>query len=152
MITNSDIENIQSVWGEKIVRIGNCKDNKLEYENEAVKLLNELYNFENGPVLFKPTKASKNQFRLNFDSAKSYFIGGNSQFSEDNGFALNPWISVRFENSGVILNESHAFAMGNYFFKDESGIEVKVEYTFGYVKDKNGNIKINLHHSSLPFK
>jgi len=152
MITNSDIENIQTIWGEKIVRIGNCKDNKLEYENEAEKLLNELYDFENGPVLFKPTKASDKQFRLNFDSAKSYFIGGNSEFNEDNGFALNPWFSVRFENSGVILNESHAFAMGNYFFMDESGIEVKVEYTFGYVKDKNGNLKINLHHSSLPFK
>jgi hypothetical protein len=43
-------------------------------------------------------------------------------------------------------------AMGNYFFTDLSGIMVKVEYTFGYIRGNNGNLKINLHHSSLPFK
>ena len=42
-------------------------------------------------------------------------------------------------------------AMGNYFFTGPDGKEVKVEYTFGYVKDSAGNLKINLHHSSLPY-
>ena len=31
------------------------------------------------------------------------------------------------------------------------GQETKVEYTFGYVMDKDGNLRINLHHSSIPF-
>jgi len=43
-------------------------------------------------------------------------------------------------------------AMGNYFFTDSSGTAVKVEYTFGYIRGNNGNLKINLHHSSLPYK
>ena len=39
--------------------------------------------------------------------------------------------------------------MGNYFFTDTSGNEVKVEYTFGY-KLIDGNLKIDVHHSSFP--
>ena len=115
-------------------------------------MLNELYAFDLGDVLFKPTKAEKKQFRLEADGAKSYFIGGNIKFDEDKGFALQPWQSVKFENASVVLNETHALAMGNYFFTDLSGIMVKVEYTFGYIRGNNGNLKINLHHSSLPFK
>ena len=30
------------------------------------------------------------------------------------------------------------------------GDEVKVEYTFGYITDSEGNLRINLHHSSMP--
>lgn len=42
--------------------------------------------------------------------------------------------------------------MGNYYFTDaNTNKEIKVEYTFGYIKDKDGNLKINLHHSSLPY-
>jgi hypothetical protein len=39
----------------------------------------------------------------------------------------------------------------NYFFTPKEGKEVKVEYTFGYIKGKDGKLKINLHHSSLPY-
>jgi hypothetical protein len=70
---------------------------------------------------------------------------------EDSGFALQPWINVRFENASVILNEKTASAMGNYFFTEPNGNIVKVEYSFGYFLDSNGNLKINLHHSSLPY-
>jgi hypothetical protein len=41
--------------------------------------------------------------------------------------------------------------MGNYFFTEPNGNIVKVEYSFGYFLDSNGNLKINLHHSSLPY-
>ena len=36
-------------------------------------------------------------------------------------------------------------------FTDLSGNEAKVEYTFGY-KLIDGKLKIDLHHSSFPFK
>ena len=42
-------------------------------------------------------------------------------------------------------------AMGNYFFTDPEGAEVKVEYSFGYVLDGQGEVKIVLHHSSVPY-
>jgi hypothetical protein len=40
--------------------------------------------------------------------------------------------------------------MGNYYFTTPEGEEVKVEYTFGYILE-DGELLINLHHSSLPF-
>ena len=40
--------------------------------------------------------------------------------------------------------------MGNYFFTDPSGNEAKVEFTFGY-KLIDGQLKIDLHHSSFPY-
>ena len=84
--------------------------------------------------------------------ALSYFLGGkNSYCEEDDGFAMKPWVEVEFENSGFIFEENRALAMGNYFFKDTKGSRLKVEYTFGY-KLSNGELVIDLHHSSLPYK
>jgi hypothetical protein len=152
MIKLSEIEKIQSKWGNGIVKIGSLKSDRKACEKATIEMLNELYAFDLGDVLFKPTKAEKKQFRLELDGAKSYFVGGNIKFDEDKGFALLPWQSVKFENASVVLNKSHALAMGNYFFTDSSGIAVKVEYTFGYIRTNNGALKINLHHSSLPYK
>jgi hypothetical protein len=151
MISLKDVENIQKEWGDNLVKLGSLKGNFEACKNEAEKMINRLYGYKNGTVLFKPTKAKDNQFRLTFEGAKSYFIGENSNFLEDKGFALQPWISVRFENASVVLNENSALAMGNYFFTESDGNVVKVEYTFGYFLDSKEDLKINLHHSSLPY-
>ena len=152
MITKEEIHLAQKKWGDAIIKIGKLKNSKTQYEQITDELLNELYGFDYGEVLFKPTKASEKQFRFDLNAAWSYFIGGNQDFSEDLGFALNPWTNVRFENAGYNISEKFALAMGNYFFTDLDGNETKVEYTFGYFKDKDGSLKINLHHSSLPYK
>ena len=151
MITLNNIENVQKEWGDSLVKLGSLKSNKEACNNEADTLINKLYGYNNGTVLFKPTKAKDNQFRLTFEGAKSYFIGENSNFYEDKGFALQPWTNVRFENASVVLKKDSAIAMGNYFFTENNGNEVKVEYTFGYFLSEKKNLKINLHHSSLPF-
>jgi len=151
MITKSQVEEAQSKWGNCVVEIGVLKNNKEAYTAAIDAMLNQLYAFDFTEVLFKPTKAANKQFRLNIEGAKSYFIGGNSNYSEDLGFALQPWVLVKFVNEAVSLNENHAIAMGNYFFTNPDGQEIKVEYTFGYIQDKNGSLKINLHHSSLPY-
>ena len=102
-------------------------------------------------MLFKPTKCEKEQFRPTKSEALSYFISGdNRACDEDKGFAIQPWTKVRFENTGFILEIGRAISMGNYFFTDLDGNEAKVEYTFGY-KSINGNLKIDLHHSSFPY-
>merc|ERR1719421_2709386 len=49
------------------------------------------------------------------------------------------------------LPSSSSMAMGNYFFTDPNGDEAKVEYSFGYMLDEDGNARIILHHSSLPY-
>ena len=107
---------------------------------------------KNSEVLFRPTKASKEQFRPKIEMALSYFLGGKDYFCiEDEGFALRPWVEVKFENSGFIIEENRAIAMGNYFFTDpKGGILKEVEYTFEY-KLSRDKLVIDLHHSSLPF-
>ena len=151
MITKSQIHEAQKKWGDGIVKIGTLKDNESECLEFTKSFLNNLYDFENNDVLFKPTKAAEEQFRPNFQMALSYFLGGSNSFcSEDEGFAMKPWVDVKFANSGFIIENERAIAMGNYFFTDSSGAVVKVEYTFGY-KLRNGHLLIDLHHSSLPF-
>ena len=72
---------------------------------------------------------------------------------EDNGFAIRPWSKVRFdEQKNILIGIETATAMGNYYVTEAgSKKETKVEYTFGYIKDANGKLRINVHHSSMPF-
>jgi hypothetical protein len=88
MISLKDIEKIQNEWGTNLVKIGSLKNDLKVCEKETEEMIARLYGFESGNVLFKPTKAKDSQFRLNFEGAKSYFIGQNPNFSEDKGFAL----------------------------------------------------------------
>lgn len=151
MITKEQVEEVQNVWGAGVVKIGSLKSNRSDCEAFTSEFLDNLYAFENGPVLFKPTKCALEQFRPTKAEATSYFIAGDDRAcQEDKGFAINPWTKVRFENSGFILEDNRAIAMGNYFFTDLDNNEAKVEYTFGY-KLSNGKLKIDLHHSSFPY-
>ena len=151
MITEDLIHEAQKKWGDGIVKIGSLKNNVSECVKYTTSFLNEMYDFKNNNVLFKPTKASVEQFRPTFKMALSYFLGGDNSFcNEDQGFAMKPWVKVNFENSGFLIDENRAIAMGNYFFTDKKGNATKVEFTFGY-KLVNSNLFIDLHHSSLPF-
>ncbi|MGK7893103.1 MAG: hypothetical protein AB4372_05590 [Xenococcus sp. (in: cyanobacteria)] len=65
---------------------------------------------------------------------------------------MQPWSKVRFENVGIILHCNSALAMGNYYFTDaNTEEETKAEFTFGYRRNDNSNLVIELHHSSLPY-
>lgn len=151
MITLNQIEMAQKNWADGIIKIGSLKNNYMLCKEFTSSFLMKTYNFGNEKILFKPTKASDEQFRPTFDMALSYFIGGEDSFcEEDQGFAMKPWIKVTFENSGVIIEENRAIAMGNYFFTDSNDITIKVEYSFGY-KLIESKLYIDLHHSSLPF-
>ena len=55
------------------------------------------------------------------------------------------------DNDTVKFQGNIAIAMGHYYFTGPDGTETKVEYTFGYLKDGEGKLRIQLHHSSLPF-
>ena len=151
MVTQEQVEKIQNIWGDGVVKIGALKHDRKECEKFASEFLDNLYAFNKGKVLFKPTKCEKEQFRPTKSEALSYFISGDDRAcDEDKGFAIQPWTKVRFENTGFILEIDRAISMGNYFFTDLDGNEAKVEYTFGY-KSINGNLKIDLHHSSFPY-
>lgn len=146
-----EIEKAQEKWGNGIVKIGELKDTIKQCRMFTLDFISKMYDYENGIVQFKPTKASEAQFRGDVKAALSYFIGSDSEFSEDSGFALNPWAKVDFENNSINIINNIAIAMGNYFFTDNNGDKTKVEYSFVYKKNDKGDLKIILHHSSLPF-
>ena len=150
MVNEADINNAQKAWGDGIVAIASAHSNGEDYVSIARNHVETLYAYGLSPVLFKPTLAAVEQFRPNFESALSYFVASNNECPEDKGFAIKGWTNVRFENADLILGDSTALAMGNYFFTTPEGDEVKVEYTFGYIVDSSGNLRINLHHSSMP--
>jgi hypothetical protein len=146
-----EIEKAQEKWGNGIVKIGELKDSIKECRMFTLDFISKMYDYDDGIVQFKPTKASDIQFRGDVKAALSYFIGSDSDFNEDNGFALNPWIKVEFENNSINIIDNIAIAMGNYFFTNYQGDKTKVEYSFVYKKIDGGDLKIILHHSSLPF-
>lgn len=150
-ITEADIVEAQKAWGEAIVAIGRAYTSKGDYKALAAQEVDTLYGYDEGIVLFKPTKAAADQFRLTKVAATSYFVGG--VIKEDHGFALQPWSKVRFENAGTITDSDSAIAMGNYFFTDaKTNEETKVEFTFAYFRGPDGKLLINVHDSAFPYK
>ena len=150
MVTVVKVKDAQRAWGKGIVAIATAHTNGGDYVGLATDHVNTLYAYQMGPVLFKPTLAATDQFRPTFETALSYFVASNNACPEDQGFAIKGWTNVRFENSDIIIDGNTALAMGNYFFTNPEGAEVKVEYTFGYIEDGNGGLRIQLHHSSMP--
>ena len=148
-ITEAEVTAAQQAWGEGIVTIGAAYTAGEDYVQAATDHINEFYAYGAAPVLFKPTLAAEDQFRGDFDEALSYFVGGS--IAEDGGFAIAPYTNVRWENEATFIDSDSAMAMGNYFFTNTNGENVKVEYSFGYVRGDDGKLKIVLHHSSIPF-
>lgn len=148
-LTLPEVSEFKQAWGEGIVKIGEIHTSGGDYRQAATDHILEFYAYGERPVLFKPTLASEEQFRGTFDDALSYFVGGD--LAEDGGFAIAPYTNVRWESEGTVINGDTAMSMGNYFFMQPDGSEVKVEYTFGIEKLENGKKKFVLHHSSLPF-
>ena len=109
-------------------------------------------------ILSRTRQAAEAQFRPTAADAMSYFVGHKAVkdgHKEDGGFAINGgkgWADVVFDNHQIEVNGNTAIAMGNYYFTScADGSKTKVEYTFGYKKNADGNVRIFLHHSSVPF-
>jgi len=150
-ITKEEVVKAQNEWAEGIVKISKAYIDKGDYKAVAKKHIEDLYAYGETDVLFKPTLAADDQFRETFDEALSYFVGG--IIAEDKGFAIKPWKAARFDGEQhIVTYHDYAVSMGNYYFTPaDGGAEKKVEFTFGYIKNDDGDVLINVHHSSLPF-
>ncbi len=146
-----EIEAAQASWGQGVVEVGACGTWE-EAHARATALVKSHYLVEDGHLLFCPTKASDQQFRPSLQGAVSYFVGNNPHFDEDKGFALEPWRSVRFSNTEIVCRGEVGLAMGNYFFGRADGSELKAEFSLCYVRGTDGSLKIQLHHSALPYR
>ena len=154
-MNNKDTENLvhemQEKWANIILEIGKTYKKKISSNSLIFELLHDVYAFDHSEVLFKPTLAKQNQFRSSKEEFISYFLGQNKVCKEDIGFAIKNWESIEFENYKIIQYENCLLSMGNYFFRNDKGESLKVEYTFGFIKISNNELRINLHHSSLPY-
>tara|TARA_B100001029_G_C14908465_1_gene365011 strand:- start:307 stop:777 length:471 start_codon:yes stop_codon:yes gene_type:complete len=141
----------QQKWANTILEIGKAYKKKISLEKLVFELLHNVYAFNHCEVLFKPTLAKYNQFRSRKEEFISYFLGENKVCKEDNGFAIKNWKSIKFENYKIVEHNNYLLSMGNYYFQDFKNKSLKVEYTFGFIKISNNELRINLHHSSLPY-
>jgi hypothetical protein len=153
VISEQEVSDAHKAWGDGIVKIGKVYLENGDYKTAATEHIYTFYNYQEGTVLFKPTMTSEKQFRTDFQGALSYFIGGDENYHEDHGFAIKPWSNVRWENIGTKIYGDVAVAMGNYYFTPaKDGDDVKVDYSFAYVKNEENQLKIILHDSHLPYK
>ena len=150
---NENIVHItQKKWANVVLNIGKAYIKKASLDNLISELLHNIYAFNYCDVLFKPTLAKYHQFRSTKEEFTSYFLGQNKVCEEDNGFAIKNWKSIEFENYKIVQLNDYLLSMGNYYFIDNNDQSLKVEYTFGFIKVGNNELRINLHHSSLPYK
>lgn len=153
-ITVAEVEAAQRAWGDALVAIATEHERNGHAAARALaeRVIASAYGYNLGPVAFKPTLTVTPQtFRDTAEGALAYFVGGDSNFPNDRGFALNGWRSYSVDNVVIVINGTTAIAQGNFSFVNAEGRTTTVDKTFGYVRDAEGNLRIVLHHSSLPY-
>lgn len=157
-ITEEEVNAAQQAWCDALVKIGKVHQEGGDYKALAKQIIADAYDYEEGKVFFKPTLAfGPNTFRPTSEGALAYFVGGNPNFPEDKGFALKPWVKVRYDNAGegnngIQIHGNIAITMGNVYLTDKSGTEIMVDKTFAFRKASNGKLKLCVHKSALPFE
>ena len=142
-------------WGLGILNISEAYESSGigKAREVANEFLDNLYGFEFGPVLFKPTLSGGSKtFRPSKEGALSYFIGENPNYPNDTGFGIKYWRKVDSDTSAIFIEENVAMWIGWVTLVNNIGDEVKVDKSWGYRKDDNGRLRIVLHHSSLPYE
>lgn len=152
LISQQEVNNALQAWCNGLVAIAKSYAENKDYKTEAGGVLDNLYNYADAPVSFKPTLTyGANTFRTTREGAAAYFIGGNTSFPEDTGFALKGWTAARFVTSSMNINGNVAIWQGNVYIMGKDGKETMVDKTFGYKRGLDGKLRIILHHSSLPY-
>ena len=70
----------------------------------------------------------------------------------DNGFGIKSWHKFDSKTSDTFIEDNIAIWMGSVTLTSKNGDILKVDKSLAYKKLSNGNLKIVLHHSSLPYK
>lgn len=155
-ITEAEVNAAQQAWCDGLVKISKLHAEGGDYTKTASQLIDDLYDYKEGKVFFKPTLAfGKNTFRNTKAGALAYFVGGNPDFPEDSGFALKHWVKVRYDNNadenGIQIHGDVAITMGNVYLTNSKGDEVMVDKTFVFRKCSDGKLRLCVHKSALPF-
>ncbi|HAI58478.1 MAG TPA: hypothetical protein DCM32_01175 [Xanthomonadaceae bacterium] len=154
-VTEAEVIAAQTAWCNALVSISTAfrEDGREAAATLAGQVLDAAYGYNLGPVLFKPTLTEAPQtFRTTREGALAYFVGGNSAFPNDNGFALKGWTACRAENVAIHIHGDTATTMGNVTISNANGSTTTVDKTWQFKKGDDGALRIVLHHSSLPYK
>lgn len=153
-ISKEEVLAAQQAWGAALVQISTDfeKGGIDAAKTTAGAVLDAAYGYNLGPVLFKPTLTVTPQtFRPTRDGALAYFVGHDTDFPTDKGFALNSWRAFEAENSAIFIDGNVAMTIGKVRLTNAEGNVTEVDKTWGYKKDEAGDLRIVLHHSSLPY-
>ena len=154
-ISEKDLSNARIAWGNSILEISKA------FEIDGIKMatkvagimIDKLYAYDFDKVLFKPTLSGGSQtFRPTKEGALSYLVGQNDVYPDDRGFGIKYWRQVSSDTSAIFIDSTVAMWMGWVTFVDKDGQVTKVDKSWGYKLDKNGDLRIILHHSSLPYE
>lgn len=154
-ITEADVRSAQEGWGKALIQISEDHANGglTKAKATAGAVLDAAYGYNMGVVLFKPTLTHGQQtFRTTRAGALAYFVGDDKTYPDDSGFALKGWKKYEFKNAGVFINGDLALTQGHVILTDKQGKVTVVDKTWGFKKDEKGQLRIVLHHSSLPYQ
>lgn len=155
-ITEDEVNAAQRAWCDALVRIGAVHAEGGNFRAVASVLIDDLYDYAEGVVFFKPTLAfGKNAFRPTKKGALSYFVGGDEDFPEDTGFALKHWVKVWYDNNaaenGIQIHGDLAITMGNVHVRSATGEDLMVDKTFVFRRCSDGKLRLCVHKSALPY-
>ena len=156
IITEDQVNAAQQAWCDGLVAIGKIHQAGGNVRAAALTLIQDVYDYAEGIVFFKPTMAhGKQTFRPTLKGALSYFVGGDPDFPDDSGFALKPWARAWYENnaaeSGVQIHGNIAITMGNVYLADYQGDEMMVDKTFVFRLCRDRKLRLCVHKSALPY-
>jgi hypothetical protein len=155
-ISEQQVNAAQQAWCDGLVRVAQVHARGGDARAEASKMIDDLYDYADGTVFFKPTLAfGPRTFRPTREGALAYFVGGDAAFPEDTGFALKGWTAARYDNNaaenGIQIHGDVAITMGNVYITGPDGKEVMVDKTFVFRRCADGNLRLCVHKSALPF-
>ena len=154
-ISEKDLINARTAWGNGLIEISKTFETEgIEMATSvASEMIDNLYGFSFAKVLFKPTLSGGSQtFRPTKEGALSYFVGHNPAYPNDRGFGIKFWREISSETSAIFIDDTVAMWMGWVVLIDRDGQVTKVDKSWGYKLDDVGNLRIVLHHSSLPYE
>lgn len=151
--TVQKVKEALQLWCDNVVLIGKIYTEGGDVASAARQILSDNYDYDSGKVLFKPTLAFAQQtFRPTKEGALAYFIGGDSNFPNDKGFKLKPWVKTWYEKLDFVIHNDIAVVQCNVHLigADDSHLFVNKSFVFKICDD--ARTRIILHQSSLPFQ
>ncbi len=153
-IGEAEVLAAQQAWCKALVDISTTGDKSGQAAAKALaeKVIDAAYGYQMGGVLFKPTLTVNPQtFRTTRAGALAYFVGGDTAFPKDTGFALKGWTKCEVANAAIFLAGDSATTMGKVNITGKDGKVTTVDKTWKFVKDDAGKLRIVVHHSSLEY-